>query len=241
MAGRFARRTIAISQHVARYATAVGIAVRDRVRVVPYGIEASQWGMTPAERADARSRYGVEPGDVAVGIAARLIPHKGHAFLFQAAERLAAAVPNLKVLVAGDGPLRDVLRAEASRRAERTVRFLGFVDDMRAFMNACDVLAFLTMPELNEGFGLAALEGMAAGCPVVVTRVGPLPEVVADGEAGVVVDPRSVDDLAHVLGRLAADAPLRERLGEGGRRRARERFSLDAMVDGTLRVYAEVA
>lgn len=241
MAGRFARRTIAISDHVARYATSVGIAVRDRIRVVPYGIQADDWAMSPEAREQARSAYGVADGEVAVGIAARLIPHKGHSLLFQAVDRLAATLPNLKVLVAGDGPLRESLHTEAAHFRPGVVRFLGFVDDMRAFMNACDVLAFLTMPELNEGFGLAALEGMAAGCPVVVTRVGPLPEVVTDGDAGMVVDPRSAEELSHTLERLAIDTALRQRLGAGGRRRARDTFSLDAMVKGTLSVYAELA
>ena len=82
-------------------------------------------------------------------------------------------------MIAGDGPLR----AELARRAgelglgER-VRFLGFVTDVRRFMGACDALAFPTQPELSEGFGLAALEAMAAARPVIATRVGSLPEVV---------------------------------------------------------------
>jgi glycosyltransferase involved in cell wall biosynthesis len=241
MAGRLARRSIAISEHVARYATSVGIAGRDRVRVVPYGIDADGWQMSDAERDAARAIYGVRRDEFVVGIAARLIPHKGHTLLFRAAERLATLLPHLRVLVAGDGPLRDALENEASQMAARNVEFVGFVDDVRTFMNACDVLAFLTMPELNEGFGLAALEGMAAACPVVVTRVGPLPEVVGEGEGGIVVDPGSVDELELALTRLASDPSLRARLGGGGRRRARERFSVDAMVGGTLRVYAELS
>jgi glycosyltransferase involved in cell wall biosynthesis len=240
VAGRLARRTIAISTHVADYVTRLGLAPADRVRVVPYGVEADRWPMSATGRAQARATFAVEPDAFVVGIAARLIPHKGHALLLDAVRVLAAELPRLRVLIAGDGPLRrDVARAAAAL-PPGVVRLLGFVGDVRAFMNACDVLAFLTMPELNEGFGLAALEGMAAGCPVVVTRVGPLPDVVADGRAGLVVDPRSREELVRALAALAGDAGLRARLAAAARERARRTFGVDAMVDRTVDVYREV-
>ncbi len=240
LAGRLARRTIAISEHVANYVTRLGLARPERVRVVPYGIEAGGWSMSDAERTRARTAFGLSPDEFAVGMAARLIPHKGHELLLDAAARLAPILPRLRILIAGDGPERARLERDAARLPGGLVRFLGFVPDMPGFMNACDVLAFLTMPELSEGFGLAALEGMAAGCPVVVPRVGPLPEVVVDREAGLVVEPRSAEDLARALSALASEPSLRARLAAGGRVRARQTFGLAAMVDRTLDVYREV-
>jgi len=121
------------------------------------------------------------------------------------------------------------------------VRFLGFFEDVRGFMAACDALAFLTLPALGEGFGLAALEAAAAGRPVVATRVGALPEVVADGDTGLVVEPGDIGALAAAIVRLGTDAALRTRLGGAGRRRAAERFGVERMVERTLAVYAEVA
>ena len=84
--------------------------------------------------------------------------------------------PHLRLLIAGDGPLRAELERRAGALGD--VRFLGFVADVGAFMNACDIVAFPTQPELSEGFGLAALEAMAAARPVIATAVGSLPEVV---------------------------------------------------------------
>ena len=112
--------------------------------------------------------------------------------------------------------------------------------DIRRFMGACDVLAFPTQPELSEGFGLAALEAMAAARPVIATRVGSLPEVVSDEATGLLIAPGSAEELARALIRLAHDARLRQEMGERARNRAREEFSLEAMVERTLAVYDEV-
>ncbi len=174
-------------------------------------------------------------------MSSRLVPEKGHADLIDA---MGIAVPSddrLRLLIAGDGPLRAALERQAAAvLPPSTYRFHGFVDDIRAFMNACDVFAFPTTPDFGEGFGLAALEASATGRPIVGTAVGPIPEVVADGESGRVVPPRSPAALAAAILELAADEPLRHRLGEGAARRAREVFGLDRMVDRTVAVYQEV-
>ena len=116
--------------------------------------------------------------------------------------------------------------------------FLGQLDDVRRFMAACDVLLFPTLPGLGEGFGLAALEAMAAGVPVVATRVGPLPEVVKDGVTGSVVAP-SPRAVADALSALALDAGTRRAMGLAGRERAATVYGLDEMVDRTVTVYRE--
>jgi glycosyltransferase involved in cell wall biosynthesis len=111
---------------------------------------------------------------------------------------------------------------------------------VRRFLNACDILAFPTQPEFGEGFGLAALEAMAASCPVIATNVASLPEVVGEEGAGILVEPGSVDQLATALVTLAEDAELRSAMGKRGHERARARFSLEAMVNGTLAAYEEM-
>lgn len=231
--------TIAISHHVRRMLEASRQRRLGTVRVVHYGIDATGWQATDAERAGLRRGLDLEDGDVAVAICARLIPGKGHELLLEAAERALERWPGLRVLVAGEGPLRERLERRAERLPGATVRFLGFVDDMPGFMNACDVLVFPSSPALDEGFGLAALEAMAAGRAVVATSVGALPEVVEDGETGILVDPDDPSPLADALVELAKRPALRESMGRRGHERAGVEFGIDAMVRGTLAAYQE--
>jgi glycosyltransferase involved in cell wall biosynthesis len=242
LAGRWATRTIAISEHVREFVERLRLARPGSVRTVHYGIDASEWPSSDKSRDRARTEVGIASDDVAVGVASRLIPGKGHVELLDACARARRKAPRLRLLVAGDGPLRRELetRSHELDLAER-VRFLGFVTDIRAFMGACDVLAFPTQPQLGEGFGLAALEAMASARPVIATRVGSLPEVVSDEATGLLVDPQNVEALAAALVRLAEDADLRERMGEQARIRAQQEFSLERMVERTLGVYGEIA
>jgi glycosyltransferase involved in cell wall biosynthesis len=143
-------------------------------------------------------------------------------------------------LVAGDGPLRTALERRASSFPDGVVRFVGFLDDPRDVIGATDVVAFPTERSLGEGFGLSALEAMAAAIPVVASDAGGLPELVLDGETGLVVPGGGADGLAEALVRLAGDRSERARLGEAGLVRARERFSAEWMVTRTLAVYGEV-
>lgn len=240
--GRMPARVIAISRHLGRYLVDRGLTPADRVRVVHYGMDATGWRLPEADRDHERDRLGLAPADVAVGVSSRLVPEKGHADLIDAMATASAREPRLRLLVAGDGPLRATLEGRAAAALPPgSYRFLGFVDDIRAFMNACDLFAFPTTPGFGEGFGLAALEASAVGLPIVATAVGPIPEVVADGESGRLVPPRDPEALAEAMAALAADAGLRRRLGEGAARRAREVFGLDRMVDATVAVYGEVA
>jgi glycosyltransferase involved in cell wall biosynthesis len=239
LAARYAQAVIAISEHVRRFIEEVRLAPAERVHVVHYGIDASAWPLDEADQLRARERLGLHAGEVAVGIAARLIPGKGHSLLLEALADARRENPQLRLLVAGRGPLRGELEREAERLTPGAVTFVGFVADVRAFMNACDVIAFPTQPALGEGFGLAALEAMASGRPVVATNVASLPELVISGDNGFLVDPRSADELAAALARLAADPDLRQRLGARGKERAHASFSLERMVERTLAVYRE--
>jgi glycosyltransferase involved in cell wall biosynthesis len=239
LAGHRAGAVIAISDHVRGFLEDLRLVPADRVRVVHYGIDASGWRLDESERRRARAQLGLRSAEVAVGMAARLIPGKGHSLLLEAVAEARRAHPQLRLLVAGRGPLRVELEREAERIAPGAVAFFGFVEDVKAFINACDVLAFPTQPALGEGFGLAALEAMASGRPVVATDVASLPELVSDGETGFLVAPRSVEALTAALASLASDGDLRERLGARGQERARTTFSLERMVERTLAVYQE--
>jgi glycosyltransferase involved in cell wall biosynthesis len=242
LAGRNACRTIAISDYVAGYLREHHLAPGERVRVVRYGIDLAGWQLAPADREAARLGLGLGlgPDDFAIGIASRLIPHKGHATLLAAMPTVLAGAPRARLLVAGTGELRGRLEEAARSLPAGCVRFLGHLPDVRGFMNACDVIVFPTGPELGEGFGLAALEAMAAGRAVVASDVGPLPEVVIRDQTGILVPPDSPEALAEALVRLHRDTPYRHQLGRQAAERARDAFGLTRMVEATVAVYQEV-
>jgi D-inositol-3-phosphate glycosyltransferase len=162
----------------------------------------------------------VEPPEVLY--AGRLSPEKGVA-------ELAEAARGLNLVVAGDGPLRD-----------RVPGALGFVphEELGALYERAAVVA---CPSHREGFGVACLEAMAHGRPVVAGGVGGLLDLVVNGETGIVVEPGNVPALRAALERLLTDPELRRRMGEAGRQRAAEHFSWPTVTRKTLDVYARYA
>lgn len=238
---RNAAHRIAISTAVASFLDELGLALPGRLTVIPYGIDQARWAPQEGEVEAARRSYGVGPDEVVVGVASRLIAHKGHDVLVDAMALVRAEHPHARLMVAGTGPLEAALVAQARDRLGDGARFLGFVDDVRTFMLACDVIAFPTAPEFGEGFGLAALEAMAAARPVVGTPFGAIADLVVDGECGLIVPPNDPPALARALASLVADGSRRAAMGEAATARAATRFSLEAMVDATAEVYREVA
>ena len=238
-AHRRAKRTIAISEHVRRFLTDLRIAKPEAVRVVHYGIDSSEWVLGDAERVRAREELGVKAGEVAIGMAARLVPIKGHDLLLDAFAQAIPRAGSLRLLLAGDGPLRQSLERKANEcfRGD-SVRFVGHLRNLTPFMNACDLMVFPTEAP-GEGFGLAALEAMAASRPVIATAVGAFPEIVKEGETGYLIVPGARKELAQALVALGKDPALRARLGSSGRLRAKQAFSLQTMADRTLSVYRE--
>jgi len=136
---------------------------------------------------------------------------------------------------AGDGPLRADLEACARRAGlGDRLRLLGFRSDLARIYAALDVVV---LPSHSEGMPLAALEAMAAARPVVASQVGGLPEVVVDGETGLLFPPGNRRALVEALGALLADPGRRRRLGLSGRRRYEERFTLARMADAYAAIY----
>jgi glycosyltransferase involved in cell wall biosynthesis len=225
---------IAISEGVRDALVRAGVR-RERIRIVPSGIDPERFAAPAAARAAVRDAWGVGAGDVLVVVVGALERRKGHDVLVDAAATLAADGVRVRLAFCGEGGERDALAALAAARAV-AVTFAGFRADVAACLAAADVVA---LPSRREGLGVAALEAMAAGRPVVASRVGGLPEVVADGETGVLVAPGDVAGLAAALGRLARDAGLRTRLGTAGRARVAARFTTADMAAGTLACYEE--
>ena len=190
----------------------------------------------PEARARARAALAVRDDARLAGTLGRLHePKKGLATFLQAAARVAASDPRARFVLIGDGPARgDLERLAAALGLQDRVRFIGERPDATSLLPGLDLLV---QPSLWEGFGLSALEGMAAGVPVVATRVGGLVEVVRDGVDGVLVPPGDAPRLAEAIAVLFADPERAGRLGAAARTRAREEFHVDRLVAGTAELY----
>jgi glycosyltransferase involved in cell wall biosynthesis len=206
-----------------------------RLRVVRSAIDPVR--VRGAPRVDVRARLGLPAGVPVVLAVGALVGHKGHRHLVDALPALAARVRGVRVVIAGEGPLRPDLEAQAKALGvETTLVLAGQVDDLPGWFHDVDVLA---MPSTDEGLGTSVLDGMSVGLPVVASRAGGIPEMVRDGEEGLLVAPGDAAALAAALGRVLEDAALRARLGAAARRRVDEAFPVDRMVDETIAVYRE--
>ena len=227
---------LAISYAVRDVLIAAGVA-GERVAVVHSGVDPARFGPAPA--ADVRGEFGLPADALLLGVVGHLDVRKGQRDFLAAAARIAPDFSGARFLLVGDGGDAPALRDLAATLgiAERVI-FAGFRTDVPAVLAALDVFV---MPSHAEGLCTAAVEAMMAGLPVVATSAGGLPEVVEDGQTGLLVPPGAPEALAGAAAKLLADADLRRRLGERGRQRALERFSVGSMVDGTIAVYEAVA
>lgn len=177
-------------------------------------------------------------GPPTIGAIGRLEPIKGLDFLLEAAAVLRSRRPDLRIELAGSGTCEPRLRSLAAQLGiADAVSFLGWRDDIGALHRRWEVFA---QPSIHEGLGLSALEAMAAGRPVVASAAGGLPELVKDGRTGFLVPVGAVDALIDRLGRLLEDEELRTRMGDAGRERARDRFSVTEMAAKIARIYDRV-
>jgi glycosyltransferase involved in cell wall biosynthesis len=170
-----------------------------------------------------------------IGTACRLEPVKGIGYLIQSIAMLAECCPQIRLEIAGNGSMRSSLEDEAKREGiSDRVSFLGWQPDMPSVMASWSIFV---LPSLDEGFGVAALEAMAAGLPVVATAVGGLRELVENEATGFLCAPGSTAELAARIRQLVEDPELRITMGAAGRRRAVERFSQTEMARKTIHLY----
>jgi len=211
---------------------------RSKLVVIRNGIDLARFDGART-RAGVRQEFGMPPEAPVIAMLARVTRLKGVEYFFEAAAAVAARFPDARFLVIGDvaanPAYRRELEADIRRRGlEGRVVFTGFRLDVPELLAEVTVSV---LPSLSEGLSNAVLESMAGAVPVVGTRVGGMPEAIEDGVTGLLVPPRDSGALAEAITRILDDPQLAARLGQAGRRRVAEHFSLTRMVRETERLF----
>lgn len=198
-----------------------------RVTTIHNGIDAERY-YQPDARAATRAALGLAPDAFVLTYTGRLIGGKGLEEVLRAAQPLVERHPACRVLIVGEGELQERLQQLAGELGLLShVVFAGFRRDVPEVLAASDVFV---LPSFSEGLPLSVLEAMAAGKPVVVSRVGGVPEIVHDGETGLMIRPGDVPGLTAALLSLIEDPARRTALGARGRQHVQEHFSVPSMI-----------
>lgn len=232
-----AAHLIAVSQAVAESARRI-LGAREKIIVVRNGVDTNRFNNPNLPtRPVVRALLGLAPSDLAVICIARLSPEKGVVTLLQAASLLKGE-RRMRVFIVGDGPQKRELQNVANEYGlNDIVQFLGTRSDVPALLQGADVYV---QPSHKEGLGIAVMEAMAAGLPVVAMKVGGLPEVIADNETGLLTEPQNPAAFAFALQTLLSITKKRESMGHAGRERVCSCFSVERMVKETQAVYEAV-
>jgi len=226
-------RIYAVSRDLREYMIAEGFPAR-RVGVIPNAVDPRVAPDEEARRA-ARSRLQITQGSFVVGTAARFDPVKSLETLVEAFAEIVRGLTDSTLVLIGDGPERQMLEAMVkTRELSGSVRFTGMRSDVRDLLPALDVYVNCSV---SEGTSLTIMEAMAASLPVVATRVGGNPEVVAEGVTGLLVPSRSPGSLARAVLSFWTDRQLAVQFGLAGRQRMETEFAIDRVVARYLRVY----
>jgi len=207
----------------------------DRVEVIYNGIDPSQF-TTPTGR-DLRREWGIDDGTPLLGFVGQLDERKGIGVLLTAFRGIMQAIPTARMVMVGRGPLEEMIESEIKMYDwQDSIILTGFEDDIASVMQAIDVLL---LPSYWEGFGIVLIEAMAAGKPAISTLTSSMPEIVADGETGFLIEPGDAEELARRAVELLKDGRLRNRFGAAAQQRVKDMFTLDSMISRLENFFAE--
>ncbi|MBL8521422.1 MAG: glycosyltransferase [Betaproteobacteria bacterium] len=233
---RLPGEVVAVSRHVQEAMTGeIGID-SGRVRLVYNGVDLMRFSASDERRVAFRREIGCDDRTVLVGTLARLVPVKNHAHLIRSvAPLLKAGQPDMRLVIAGDGPERSSLEALAQGLGVApSVHFLGMRTDTPGILAGLDVYV---LPSLSEGMNLTLLEAMSSGLPIVATDVGGNGEIVAEGQTGYLVPLGDERALQGRIAMLAASPSLRREFGTAARSEVARRFDQRATIEAYCALY----
>jgi glycosyltransferase involved in cell wall biosynthesis len=235
---RLSDRIVTVSEGQRRELAEYGVAPLEKITVVPLGFELEALLACESHRGQLRRELGLAYESKLVGIVARLVPIKNHRLFFQAAQVVAEAVPQVRFLVVGDGEQREELEAYAGEMGlEGRILFTGWRRDLSRLYADLDVVA---LTSINEGTPVSLIEAMAAGVPVVATAVGGVPDVVADGETGYLVEDGDVNGLAEAIIELLRSPEKAREMGMAGRKAVYPKFTSQTLIANVEGLYDEL-
>lgn len=232
-----AHAVVAVSNAVRDYLLEVGVRA-DKITVIRNGVDTQRFRPRP-DRERLRRERGLPPEALLIGAVNRLDPIKNCDALIAAFQDVAARHPDSRLVLLGDGPLRERLCGEIrSRSLDGRAAILGSCDDVADWLATMDVFAHASFA---EGLSNAVLQAMAVGLPVVATDLAANRELVVDGVSGRLVDSGTPIELADALSFYCGDAAARRAHGAAGRQRAEVEFPLPRMIDGYRSLYRRVS
>lgn len=230
------RKVVAISQAIAEVLRKAGLA-RDRMEVIRSAVDVNRFSGKPDIEA-FRRLFGLHADNFVVASAGQFIARKGHRYLLRAIAEIHHRYPQLKLVLLGQGPLENELRAlSAELGLANVVQFAGFRHDLDDYLGCFDVLAH---PALKEGLGVIALKAAAAAVPVVGFDTGGLPEVVMQKKTGSLVPVGDAHKLGDAIGVLIDDSDLRREYGRMAVLHMRDNFSVTRMVEQHITMYESI-
>lgn len=237
LAGCFVNRYIAVSHAAANYLIETKRLPKTKIRVIHNGADLTKVNPSHFIPPNLKNELGFANSDTVLLSIGRLEPQKGHRVLLEAMVQVQTEFPQARLVCIGDGSLRsDLERYTYEAGLSASVRFVGFQADIRDWLALADVSI---LSSLYEGLPLAAIESLAAECPVVATAVDGTPEVVLDGQTGLTVPAGSSQDLANAICKILRDPNAAKRMARAGRRFVMEEFNLSTFVQNTQNFYLE--
>ena len=235
---RFTNRLVMLTQNELQDHVKVGIAPADRFVVIHSGVDFTPFEGAPLSRGRLRDAFGIPPHAPIIGTVGRLVPVKGQKHLIAALPAILQKVPNVHIVLVGDGPLREELAAQATELGlAANVHFTGLREDVAACLADFDLFV---LPSLNEGMGRVIVEAMAMRLPVVATDVSGIRDLVVHERNGLRVPAGDAQALACACIRVLSDNELARRFGEEGYHTVVPAYSESQMIARIEALYSEL-
>ena len=233
----FTDKIICVSEAVKRFVVEIEGIGENKTCLIHNGVEIP--GAFEADPSVNRNSFGFSEEDYVAITIASLTPNKGHRVLIDAIEIISPKYNDLRLLIVGDGPLRDNLGAYAEElQLSSKIVFTGQRDDINLLLKLADILILPSME--REGLGIAIIEAMAVGLPVIGTRLGGIPEAIEENVNGLLFAPGNSEELAAAIEKLIADHAIREKMGRMGKKIYEEKFTAEKMVTNIESLYDEL-